>query len=444
MQGFFRWFGLLASGIAVSTVSLYVVSRLMPIPAEDAQALALVEAPRPPAGTNGFAALWSLPFDVPVADAERLLAEDAARFQALPIWSSEGGMPAHTSALARYPRLDAADQDRTLCAARQANCLAQVQARLQALAPVMASRAAITARIAALDDYGHFRSPFAARPDAPIPDYQPLLQGLAAHAHAFARGEHEQGLGGVCRMGSIARKLVASGDNLIGGVVGVALMEASAALFVDMLAELPDGHPLPDGCADVFEPDGVMVAGICTSMAGEGRYIATGFRAMNPAEMEPSWHGKIVAGIFLDQGKTIARGARRHAWFCGPQAAALVRADTPLGKHAPVSGGWTFSCIANATGCMLDNIAAPSLAGYAERFQDAEARLRVVAAWRWLRTHGDDARPLQERLAAWRKDHPAGREIRLNAAGDGLEIDLFRDGQAPVFALSLPRGSAGG
>ena len=40
MGGFFRWSGLVVFGTVVIAVSLYTVSRLMPIPAEDAEALA--------------------------------------------------------------------------------------------------------------------------------------------------------------------------------------------------------------------------------------------------------------------------------------------------------------------------------------------------------------------------------------------------------------------
>jgi hypothetical protein len=136
----------------------------------------------------------------------------------------------------------------------------------------------------------------------------------------------------------------------------------------------------------------------------------------------------------------MAKGAHRHAWFCSPQAEALVRADVPLDRRAPVRGGWDFSCVANAAGCVLENVAAPSLAGYAERFQDTEARLRMLAAWRWLGAQGNDARPLAERLDEWQASHTAGREIRVSASGDGLEIDLFDDRQERVFALPMPKG----
>ena len=438
MQGFFRWFGLVVLGVVVVAVSLYTASRLIPIPAEDAAALALIEAPRATTGRNGFAALWSLNHDVPMTEAKRLLAEDVLRFQASPVWTLEDGTPSRRSVLDARPLLDAGAYGDMLCRVGETGCLQHVRARWDALTPIMASRTAIEARIAALDDYDYFRNPFPARPDMPLPPLQPLLQAQTAHAHAFVRGDHEAGLLGVCRNASVARKLVASGDNLIGGAVGIALMNASAQLFVDMLAELPADRPLPDICEDAFRPDGAMAAGICPTMTGEGKFALGNFLSLN-ATGQP-WYRKLKMGLFLDQRRTMAMGARRHAWFCSPQAEARVRADMSLGDQAPLYGDWTFSCVANAAGCVLDHVAAPSLAGYAERFQDTEARLRVVAAWRALRGRHDDARSLEQRLDDWQRLHAAGRKIRVSADGDGLEIDLFDDRQGRVFALLLPDG----
>lgn len=436
MGGFFKWFGLLAFGLAVLLVALYTASRLMPVPREDAEALTLIEASRPMEGRNGYAALWSLRHDVPVAEAERLLVLEVERFRSRPMLPGAGAEPSHAAALDAYPRIDPGADDDVLCSGRETRCLRHVRARMDALAPAVAIRQTLAARVAALDHHDYFRSPFPARPDTPLPAYNPLFQTQTLHAYAFARGDREEGLRGVCRNASIARKLVASGDMLVGGVVGTALMDTSARLFVDMLAELPADHPLPDECATAFDADGAMVTGICPTMIGEGRYLTEGFRALNVGEER--WHRRFMTDLFLDQGKTMARGARRHAWFCGPRADALLRADAPLGKHAPLSGGWTFSCLANAIGCILDNIAAPSLAGYAERFQDAEARLRAVSAWRALRAQRNDARPLGERLGGWLRAHPEGRRIRVGTGGGGLEIDLFSHAQGSVFTLPAP------
>ncbi|NCT72388.1 MAG: hypothetical protein GXC75_15715 [Xanthomonadaceae bacterium] len=438
MGDFFKWFGSVAFGMGVLALASYWASRLMPIPAGDAEALALVEAPRPTTGRNGFAALWSLKYDIPVADAERLLAAEVSRFEAMPVWTGEDGAPLFDSALDGYPLLAPEGGDKELCGAQEVRCLQHVRARMEAIAPIVSSRAALTARIAALDGYAHFRTTFPPRPDMPFPSYQALFQSRNAHAYAFVRGDRLEGLRGVCRDASIARKLVASGDNLIGGVLGAALMTASARLFAEMLAELPADQPLPEACAGAFAADGAMAAGICTTMIGEGKYALGTFRALNAAGQP--WHSKLKAELFLDQQKTMAKGAHRHAWFCSPQAEALVRADVPLDRRAPVRGGWDFSCVANAAGCVLENVAAPSLAGYAERFQDTEARLRMLAAWRWLGAQGNDARPLAERLDEWQASHTAGREIRVSASGDGLEIDLFDDRQERVFALPMPKG----
>lgn len=311
MRGFFKWFGLGIFGAVAIAVCLYTISWLMPIPAEDAKALALVEAPRPLAGRNGFAALWSLKYDVPVAEAERLLARESVRFRSLPAWSYGDELPVHASALDAYPSVDTGDGGDALCGYQEERCLRHVRGHMGALAPVMAARSTLDARVAAIDNYDYFHSPFPPRLDMPIPSYQPLLQTQTAHAYAFALGDHDTGLRGVCGNASIARKLVASGDNLIGSVIGVALMDMSARLFVEMLAELPADYPLPDACASAFEADGAMVAGICPTMIGEGKYIAGGLHALNGGEQP--WHRKLKADLFFDLRKTMAKGARRHA-----------------------------------------------------------------------------------------------------------------------------------
>lgn len=442
MLRFSRGFSLFVFGAVVLAVVAYLVSRWMPVPRAEADALALVEAPRPMVGRNGFAALWALKYEIAVVEAERLLAHELVRFDASPVWTDGNEVPPNRSVLDDYPMLEAEADAGMLCRTRGADCLQQVRMRLDALVPVMASRSALEARVAALDDYDYFRNPFPARPDMPLPAFQSLLHAHTAHAYAYALGDHEAGLRGVCRNASIARKMVASGDNLIGGVLGVALMDASADLFIEMLAELPVDRPLPDACEDAFRPDGAMIAGLCPTMIGEGKFALGTFRVLNAAGQP--WHRKLKTDLFLDQHKTMAMGARRHAWFCGPQAEALVRADVSLDGHAPLHGGWTFACLGNPVGCTLDNIAAPSLAGYAERFQDAEARLRVVAAWRTLRAQRNDERPLVERLDEWQKTHAAGRRIRVRAGGDGLEIDLLNDRQGSQFSLPLSFDGMGG
>lgn len=440
MRGFFKGFGLLAFSMVVTVVLLYTVSRLMPFPEEDARALALIEAPHTLAGRNGFAALWSLNHDIPIAEAERLLAAEVVRFEGRPAWPGEGGVPEYASVLDGYPSLDADGKDPALCTVRAGDCLRHVRAQRGALDAVMASRTTLASRVAGLDVYDHFRNPFPSRLDTPFPPYQPLISDLTTHAHAFARGDREAGLRGVCRSGSIARKLVASGDNLIGSVVGTALMDGAARLFVEMLAELPADQPLPLECRTVFDADGALAAGICPAMRGEGRFMLGGFRPLDA--LQPGVQ-RVVGGVFLDEQRTRALAARRFAWFCGQEAAALIGADVPLASRAPLSGGWSFACVSNVTGCVLDNIAAPPLAGYAERLQDTEARLRVVTAWRALRAPGNDARPLAERLEAWQARHPEVRRIRVSAGGDGLEIDLFDDRQGRVFALPLAAGMPG-
>ncbi|MEG8125734.1 hypothetical protein G3N70_05970, partial [Xanthomonas hortorum pv. gardneri] len=80
-------------------VALYAISARWPIPEAHRQALAqLRQPPLPLRGPNMFVALWSLPYAVPDARREALLAQDVQRFEGLP-----AGMPLQ-SAATRYPR----------------------------------------------------------------------------------------------------------------------------------------------------------------------------------------------------------------------------------------------------------------------------------------------------------------------------------------------------
>ncbi|HLM52595.1 MAG TPA: hypothetical protein VK325_03145, partial [Pseudoxanthomonas sp.] len=180
------------------------------------------------------------------------------------------------------PLLDAeVPADASFCGMQEEGCLRKVRASLATIGPIVESRAALSARIASLDGYDYFLSPFPPRLDAPFPAYQVLTRDLTSHAYAFVRSDVEAALTGVCRTASIARNLVASGDTLIGSMIGVALMKGSGALLIEMLAELPANHPLPDRCRQVFVPDGAMEAGICSAMMGEGRYSTGSLRAFD-------------------------------------------------------------------------------------------------------------------------------------------------------------------
>ena len=421
MQKVFAWFLALACCVLLAVLGLYVVSRLMPIPVDEAAALAkLEEAPALP-GRNGGAALWLLPYDVPAEQAEHVLAPEVARFAAMRVQSGEQdiflGLDIDAERLVADVNLHEIQ-----CRLRDAGCLQRVRVNLSEFEHQAKLRSRISPRVAALDGYDYFRNPFPPSLYSPLPEYVALTRDLSVHAYAFARGDTASALQGVCRDASIARKLVASGDNLIGSMIGVAMMDGAGRLFVEMLTELPPDYRVPAQCLEVFRADNAMASGICPTMMGEGRYaIAT---ARSALQAEVGRHSRPYSW-FLDVEKTVARSAPRATWYCEKTAQRQILTDQPLQQtsdNSPLS----LRCLANQTGCFMTDVIPPDYNEYAWRLQDAEMRQKLVATWLWLRANAGDTRPLADRLASRPQAlKSAAREIRISADGKALLAPMY-------------------
>lgn len=383
----------LGAGMAVLLLGvavLYLVSWQLAPGAEERQALALLQTPSPPAdGADGFAALWSLPYRVPAAERDQVLRQDVERFARIPLSRSATASRASdvfVSAASRHPAVEVgAPEDPAWCRWRENDCLAVVRAAMPAYEAMLQRNATLLANVAELAVYAHFRNPFPPRPDMPLPSYQPLSRSLTGHAHAFASGDREAALAGVCADASTARRLISGSHTLIGSVIGSAMLEGNASLFAGMLAELPRQYPLPASCDDAFAPMAALHDDICQMMLGEGRYVLAGLNAYAAIESDGGLETSKAARAFYDRGRTEARMAPRFAWYCGEAARSQLVADLPLHDSTPSPSRWTLACISNATGCILADIGGPDLDEYAHRLQDANARLRMITALLWLR-----------------------------------------------------------
>ncbi|MGO4556471.1 hypothetical protein AB4Y84_20000, partial [Stenotrophomonas sp. 2YAF22] len=90
-----RWLSWAMLGLLVMAVAAWLLSRYWPLSAAQREDGRLLEAVQPNEGRNGFALLWTLPFDgLDQAQREAALAEDLRRWQASPSQAS------HTSLLA--------------------------------------------------------------------------------------------------------------------------------------------------------------------------------------------------------------------------------------------------------------------------------------------------------------------------------------------------------
>lgn len=431
-----KGFGAAVFGLMVLATLLYVVSRAWPIPKQEVEALARIEARPVLEGRNGFAALWSLAHDIDTSQAEALLAEEARRMAAAPLVRGESEPQTNVSVLLRFPMLPTVPEKAdAFCGMHEAACLAKVRSDPAVYASVAEVQQRAAAKVAALDAYDYFLNPLPPRMDAALPPYQALTRDLTLHAQRFSVGDVDVALEGVCRDASLSRKLIASGDSLIASMVGAALQKGSAALFVDMLSELPLDHPLPAICQQAFRVDDMHVKAICPTLRAEGRWSTDAYRAITRGDERE----KLLTSLFLDVDKTVARGTRNFEWYCGKETGAAIAQDLPLPLAAPLSR-LSFSCIANAIGCTLVSIQAPAYADYALRLQDVGMRQKAVGTWLWLRAEAaNDTRPLAERLRA--RPEPfksAAREITFD--GDMLNVPMYerRPGQGGTWQLPVP------
>lgn len=410
-------------GLLVMAVAAWLLSRYWPLSAAQREDGRLLEAVQPNEGRNGFALLWTLPFDgLDQAQREAALAEDLRRWQASPSQAS------HTSLLAAAHaplKLDGAGR----CAVGPVGCLAQVRADPQRFADAHAGHAGLHERLARMADYDRFDSPFQPFESEllPLPAYTPLLDGTSAQALAYLQGDVAGAVEAGCRSVQFGRRMMRTGSTLVDSMMGAAVVRIHAALLGDMLVEQSPDYVLPVSCEVALQPLEADEQSLCHAMQGEF--------AMNKAAIEASTQ---TAGsrLLLDRDHTLARIAGNFGWACRPAAVKALAADVPL--LAPPPPRWEVGCVANPLGCTLSAIAGPSHAQYATRSQDAAAMIRLLGAQRWLRQQAGPPDEALARLPAqWRSQ---ARTPTLSADGRHLQLlrrGPAREGEGPYLSMPL-------
>jgi len=410
-------------GLLVMAVAAWLLSRYWPLSAAQREDRRLLEAVQPNEGRNGFALLWTLPFDgLDQAQREAALAEDLRRWQASPSQAS------HTSLLAAAHaplKLDGAGR----CAVGPVGCLAQVRADPQRFADAHAGHAGLHERLARMADYDRFDSPFQPFESEllPLPAYTPLLDGTSAQALAYLQGDVAGAVEAGCRSVQFGRRMMRTGSTLVDSMMGAAVVRIHAALLGDMLVEQSPDYVLPVSCEVALQPLEADEQSLCHAMQGEF--------AMNKAAIEASTQ---TAGsrLLLDRDHTLARIAGNFGWACRPAAVKALAADVPL--LAPPPPRWEVGCVANPLGCTLSAIAGPSHAQYATRSQDAAAMIRLLGAQRWLRQQAGPPDEALARLPAqWRSQ---ARTPTLSADGRHLQLlrrGPAREGEGPYLSMPL-------
>lgn len=368
-----KWVVVSILSLLLAVVGLWAASRFWPLPAEQREAMRLLQAPLPTPGANGFSALWTLRHDgLDAAGREAVMAQDAARWRQ----GTPGQRPQDSSADGRYPTT--LRPGSASCGRRAVGCLEAVRADPDRFQVAHAGHEALHQRVAAIAGYGHFVSPFTpfdTDPMVPLPAFQPVFDPVSAHALAHVRGDSGAALAGACGDILSGRRMAGQGDTLVTSMIGAAMVESNARVLADILVELPADAPVPAVCDAALAPMTPDEQSLCTAMRGEFALAGAGLR-LSSGDPEGN-------RLLLDVPRTQARIAPRYAWACAASAELVAARDAPTPIPGPAQD--RFACIANPLGCTLANISGPDMRQYAGRPQDAAAMLRLVAAQRWLR-----------------------------------------------------------
>jgi hypothetical protein len=402
-----RGLGWTLAGLLVLAIVVWCASRMWPVPESRLQAQQRLEARLPAAGRNGYALLWTLPFDdLDARQREQALAEDVRRWEA-DLQGSSGGQ---THLAANHAELRS--RPGASCGPAATGCLAQVRANPQRFVDAHAGHQQLHARLDQLAEANYFMSPFQPKGDGilvPLPTYGLVVDATSAHALDYVQGDIDGALRGACRGLQLGRRLLPGSSYLVESIIGASLVQANAQLLADMLVELPADHPLPAECEQAMQPLRAEEQSLCRAMQGE--------YAMSRAAIETS--AREFGGVLvLDRSSTLARVAGNLGWACGAVATSALEADRPLPVPAPPQHD--FGCLSNVMGCVLTDIAAPIYPAYSSRPQDAAAMVRLLGAQRWLRQQTDDPVDALQRLPV--QFRSPVRAPQLSADGRHLQV----------------------
>jgi hypothetical protein len=431
-------------------VVMWSIARLRGPTAEQQAALAAMQAPWTPQGRNVLPVFWQLAYDVPKEAQAGVAAEDLRRMAAAPPpgrgedGSSTLGLFDYASvASQRYPDLTPTTEDHALfCKPREPACLQRVRADLPRYEALVDRHARLYARIAALADYGHYRSLSPSRMDAQLPPMQLGSAAITQHAVAFVRGNVDAALEGTCRDIATWRRLGANSDALILSMVGIAYStDGYGRLFAEMLAELPRDHPLPTSCAAAVEPAQVSELHLCQPMRGEFATSSNAIRSIREqAATSQNDADRKFAPLFFDPEATVADMATTFAPACSDDELQRLEADA---EHVgwPESRGYgRLECVGNPVGCVLTEIARPAYRDYVLRAQDQGARLKLLSTLLWLRGQDGDGRSLEARLDARPSVMKSPtRDIEVGEDGRSLRIRQFEVRRDEYWTVPLPR-----
>jgi hypothetical protein len=441
-------------GVLLLMIAVWATSRFMgPSDAQEA-ALATMRKPLPKVERNAFAALWLMPYDVPVSQRDAVFADDRRQIAAM---QRAADVHPHRSASAdsavslaaeRYPAsITQEDHDR-FCKPGE-DCLKRVAADLEVYTALIERNAALLDRLETLQDYNGVYQAFGLRFDSPLPAYQYSTLIRTRHAVWYRQGRTMDAFDGTCRAITTWRRLGANSDTLIARLVGASYAgDAYARQFVQMLAETPRDAALPASCIQAFELPAVEEMSICSAMRGEFAFMSSSLAiAREDPTLFSSRMSKLLSPLLFSEEMTAAAFAEPLAFYCHADTVRAMSDDVPIASAAVSRGYARFECLSNVLGCVLAQIASPGFDNYAARVMDANAHLRLVAALLRMRADTADTRPLSERLKATVGKTGLGqRRVDIGPNGRSLQLQNYRSDQAhweiPLPAYFYTQGTA--
>lgn len=271
-----KWTARALVAFMLMAVAAWSLSRwLGPTDAQEVALKAIRQLP-PLEGRNAFGALWLLPYDIPQAEQERVLAEDLRRFASVSPGAAGQTNPAgmfSTSAEMRYPKQSLSPQDTDAWCGGNGGCLQKVRADRNRYAALISRHAAVIARAEGLSAYDGIRHPRTANSlEFFLPPYQFSKLPATQYAVDFVDGRRYEAFEGTCTAIATWRHLGADSDTLITRLIGTTYSaDVYGRLFAEMLAETPRDFGLPPACSQAFAATTEEELSMCLAMQGEFR-----------------------------------------------------------------------------------------------------------------------------------------------------------------------------
>lgn len=431
MKHFLQWTAVTVGALALLAIGLFALSRALGATDRQEHALALMSDRDTPSGTNAFAALWLMPYDIPPEQVAAIAAADVRRFNALPRDPVTGATAGEftSAAQGRFEKHPVEDADLPApCTGEPAACLRKVREDVDDYRRWRQANGKLIER-AALDGADYYRNLFQTH----------INQLLSAHLIGpqarrtsqvldFVLGNRAAAFAGACHDIATWRRLGAGAGDLITRMLAFSLVDESSRRFALMLARSPGDQVLPPICGTALAPPVSDELSLCAAMKGEFHSTRTAILSVRD-ELDARW-------LWFDGHVTDARIAENIVGACEEATQRAIFEDRPVPWTASRKQ-FDFSCIANFVGCILSNIQAPAYRDYFLRAQDAGAKMRLASTVYWLHTRSDDSRTLAQRLAT----RPAALRSRRHPievvdGGAALRIQL-RGKNGQHWQLSL-------